>query len=283
MTKDGYTQRASELTALIEALVDDILVDLAETENARQALADRERRADELAHADLVACREQLRQESERADREAAEASSLRDEVDRLTRQRDGWHHFFEAQKQREKELCAEVDRLSRDLDPADPGDLLTVADFLDRYTDLARSEHPGERARWSAADLRCKAEYLEGQRESEALIEKTAVSDDITDRAQELLDGIGPSEWFDAPIVWPRTVHQLLAEVKRLTPREITTVEELGSLPEGSIVLDSDSPPCPWELSESGWYAAGDGQPRRRTAIALPARVLWTSEEAGR
>lgn len=93
MTKDGdgYAQRASELTALIEALVDDILV--AETENARQALADRERRADELAHADLVACREQLRQESGRADREAAEASSLRDEVDWLTRERDAWQH----------------------------------------------------------------------------------------------------------------------------------------------------------------------------------------------
>lgn len=142
MTKDGYAQRASELTA-------------------------------------LTACREQLRQESERADREAAEASSLRDEVDRLTRQRDGWHHFFEAQKQREKELggkvdelCEEVDRLSRALDPADPDDLRTVADFLEHYTSLVWKESPNERPEWSAADLRCKAEYLE---ESDALIERVA------------------------------------------------------------------------------------------------------------
>lgn len=128
---------------------------------------------------DLVACREQLRQESERADREAAEASSLRDEVDRLTRQWDGWHHLFDAQWQREKELSEEVDRLgedvdrlSRALDPADTADLRTVADFLERYTSLVWKESPNERPEWSAADLRCKAEYLE---ESDALIERVA------------------------------------------------------------------------------------------------------------
>lgn len=124
---------------------------------------------------DLVACREQLRQESERADGEAAEASFLRDEVDLLTRHRDGWNHLFEAQRQREKELCDRVDELSRDLDPADPADLRTVADFLERYTAAARSEHPGERPEWSAADLRCKAEYLEESEESDALIERVA------------------------------------------------------------------------------------------------------------
>lgn len=73
------------------------------------------------------------------------------------------------------------------------------------------------------------------------------------------------------------------LAEVERLTPREITTVEDLDALPEGSIVLDSDGPPCPWELSDDAWWAPGDGQPHHATALALPARVLWTPEEAGR
>lgn len=32
-------------------------------------------------------------------------------EVERLTRQRDGWRHFFEAQRQREKELCVDCER----------------------------------------------------------------------------------------------------------------------------------------------------------------------------
>lgn len=119
---------------------------------------------------DLVACREQLRQESERADREAAEASSLRDEVDRLTRQRDealADAGRYAAEGNRSAHL---IDRVA--LDPADPADMRTVADFLERYTAAARSEHPGERPEWSAADLRCKAEYLE---ESDALIERVA------------------------------------------------------------------------------------------------------------
>lgn len=170
MTKDGYAQRASELTALIESTVDDILIDLAETENARQALADRERRADELAHADLVACREQLRQESERADREAAEASSLRDEVDRLTRQRDEAIADYPLPHTFPHRSAHLIDRVA--LDPADPDDLRTVADFLEHYTSLVWKESPNERPEWSAADLRCKAEYLE---ESDALIERVA------------------------------------------------------------------------------------------------------------
>lgn len=119
---------------------------------------------------DLVACREQLRQESERADREAAEASSLRDEVDRLTRQRDeaiADAGRYAAEGNRSAHL---IDRVA--LDPADPADMRTVADFLERYTAAARSEHPGERPEWSAADLRCKAEWLE---ESDALIERVA------------------------------------------------------------------------------------------------------------
>lgn len=132
MTKDGYAQRVSELTALLESTVDDILVDLAETENARQALQERESRADELAHADLVACREQLRQATERADREAAEASSLRDEVDRLTRQRDGWRHLFEAQWQHQKELCDKVDELCAQHDQ-DAAELSSLRDECDR------------------------------------------------------------------------------------------------------------------------------------------------------
>lgn len=127
---------------------------------------------------DLVACREQLRQESERADREAAEASSLRDEVDRLTRQRDEALagediELLPESVQRAFVRCAESGRRNAPaLDVADPGDLRTVADFLERYTAAARSEHPGERPEWSAADLRCKAEYLE---ESDALIERVA------------------------------------------------------------------------------------------------------------
>lgn len=81
---------------------------------------------------DLVACREQLRQESERADREAAEASSLRDEVDRLTRQRDGWRHLFEAQWQSQKELCDKVDELCAQHDQ-DAAELSSLRDECDR------------------------------------------------------------------------------------------------------------------------------------------------------
>ena len=139
----------------------------------------------------------------------------------------------------------------------------------------------------------------------------------DITDRARGLLDRITPGQWeidqqdsyhdvwaadgeqivqivasFDpAPTLEdaefiaaaPDLVRGLLAEVERLTPREITTVEELDALPEGSLVLDSASPPCPWELSDDAWWAPGDGASHPTLAITLPGRVLWTPEEAGR
>lgn len=119
---------------------------------------------------DLVACREQLRQESERADREAAEASSLRDEVDRLTRQRDEAIADYPLPHTFPHRSAHLIDRVA--LDPADPDDLRTVADFLEHYTSLVWKESPNERPEWSAADLRCKAEYLE---ESDALIERVA------------------------------------------------------------------------------------------------------------
>jgi hypothetical protein len=89
---------------------------------------------------------------------------------------RDDSHH----KARRADELAELAANLLRDggekyLDPADPADMRTVADFLERYTAAARSEHPGERPEWSAADLRCKAEWLEQQQGSEALVEKVA------------------------------------------------------------------------------------------------------------
>lgn len=67
-----------ELTSTIRTVVDDLLTDLAETENARQAAVSLER----STAADLVMCREQLAQETERAESYRLDVAALRDALD---------------------------------------------------------------------------------------------------------------------------------------------------------------------------------------------------------
>lgn len=65
----------------------------------------------------------------------------------------------------------------------------------------------------------------------------------------------------IDYPI---RVIHELRAEVKRLTPREITTVEELEALPPGTILRDANG---------YAFYRSRVGP------IPFPATVLYLPE----
>lgn len=78
----------------------------------------------------------------------------------------------------------------------------------------------------------------------------------------------------IDYPI---RVIHELRAEVRRLTPREITTLEELEALPVGVVVHSDEG--CVWERDISGWYEPGARHGCVASDIALPAAVLYLPE----
>lgn len=82
--------------------------------------------------------------------------------------------------------------------------------------------------------------------------------------------------------------VPELLTEIERLTPREITTVEELELLPVGSVVYQSGSPlygPQAWIRRHKGWQCNGDPVPSRTAILFAKAAygdtltVVYTSE----
>lgn len=127
----------------------------------------------------------------------------------------------------------------------------------------------------------------------------------DLTDRAEQLLAGITPGPWDadkardgymsitspNGPVVWatgqpgsganifdrdaafiaaaPTLVADLLAEVKRLTPREITTVAELRTLPAGARVLDANGQQ--WAGNWPLGFGAQGGPPLPATVLYLP------------
>ncbi|UZF57694.1 hypothetical protein LH935_06830 [Gordonia polyisoprenivorans] len=92
----------------------------------------------------------------------------------------------------------------------------------------------------------------------------------DLTDRAEQLLAGILQTGWDGAYIAnTVRMVADLLAEVKRLTPREITTVAELRTLPAGARVLDANGQQ--WAGNWPLGFGAQGGPPLPATVLYLP------------
>ncbi|RPA65785.1 hypothetical protein EF294_03345 [Gordonia oryzae] len=71
--------------------------------------------------------------------------------------------------------------------------------------------------------------------------------------------------------------IEKLRAEVKRLTPREITTVVELEALPNGGVIRSDEG--CIWEKDISGWYEPGSRHEHIASDLALPAAVLYLPE----
>lgn len=78
----------------------------------------------------------------------------------------------------------------------------------------------------------------------------------------------------IDYPI---RVIHELRAKVKRLTPREITTAEELAALPNGAVIRSNEG--CIWEKDISGWYEPGSRHGCVASDLAIPATVLYLPE----
>ncbi|WHU45152.1 hypothetical protein QNM97_13935 [Gordonia sp. L191] len=76
--KDDPAALIRECTSQIRTVVDDLLTDLAETENARQGVVDLER----STAADLAKCRQQLAQEAERAESYRLDVAAIRDALD---------------------------------------------------------------------------------------------------------------------------------------------------------------------------------------------------------
>ncbi len=65
-------------------------------------------------------------------------------------------------------------------------------------------------------------------------------------------------------------------AEVERLRPKVIGSVEELDALPEDSVVRD-DSRYVYEKVTGSRWHQPGFQSYRWSDEIDLPARVMWT------
>ena len=76
-----------------------------------------------------------------------------------------------------------------------------------------------------------------------------------------------GPEDipWLLVNIEW------LMSEVKRLTPREIRSADELDALPVGSVVLDVDGEP--WKKLRPNLWASRD-------SCEESATVFWTHSE---
>lgn len=144
-------------------------------------------------------------------------------------------------------------------------------------------------------------------------------MNDNLIERAEKLLVGITPGPWeavmcgscedLHANGVWsigkevdvlrdevnltqpdaefiaaaPEITRDLLAEVKRLTPRVIETMTELRALPEGTVVREGGDVPFIYESywdatwDELRWLYPGDDDPQRN--IELPVTVLHIPE----
>ena len=100
----------------------------------------------------------------------------------------------------------------------------------------------------------------------------------DIVERAERRLSeprlGRSIREQTDKDLI---VISDLLAEVKRLTPRSIETAEELEALPNFSVVRSEQDNVL--EKDPSGWYEPGVRHECIAADIALPATVLYIPE----
>ncbi|ATN88655.1 hypothetical protein SEA_DEMSCULPINBOYZ_60 [Mycobacterium phage Demsculpinboyz] len=140
----------------------------------------------------------------------------------------------------------------------------------------------------------------------------------DVVERAKVALEGVAYGPWeFDCsdegmqavggPVVWlgdgdlgfrveahyqddrnaefvaqARTlVPELVAEVERLRPRVIETVEELDALPDFVVVHDRVNTVWEkeWHGGEGPWWQTSSETPRSSADFWLPARVLHNPE----
>ncbi|OBC14078.1 hypothetical protein A5784_30720 [Mycobacterium sp. 852013-50091_SCH5140682] len=74
-----------------------------------------------------------------------------------------------------------------------------------------------------------------------------------------------------------------LIAEVRRLRPVRIDTVEQLDALPDGVVIVDDAE--CAWQrngksyLGTRSWWAAGSEIEELSSDIRLPAHVIHTPQ----
>ncbi|MCG5431212.1 hypothetical protein LV457_02765 [Mycobacterium sp. MYCO198283] len=102
-------------------------------------------------------------------------------------------------------------------------------------------------------------------------------------------LTGDGPTSERNAEfIAAARTLlPELVAEVKRLRPRRVETVEELDALPEHCIIRSQRNGHA-YEKNrrycQAGkpWWEAGNGSCMSSDDVPLPALLLWTPEAGG-
>ena len=76
------------------------------------------------------------------------------------------------------------------------------------------------------------------------------------------------------------RTLSELKAEVERLRPRQIETVEELDALPSGSVIRVNTNRGLvfeKWRSSETRWHQVGTESSKGSERIHLPALLIWT------
>ncbi|QXG07434.1 hypothetical protein RitSun_64 [Mycobacterium phage RitSun] len=75
--------------------------------------------------------------------------------------------------------------------------------------------------------------------------------------------------------------VPELVAEVERLRPRVIETVEELDALPDFVVVHDRVNTVWEkdWHGGEGPWWQTSSETPRSSADFWLPARVLYNPE----
>lgn len=159
-----------ELTSTIRTVVDDLLTDLAETENARQAAVSLER----STAADLVMCREQLAQETERAESYRLDVAALRDALDApddadVNQLIDVVHAITE--------LAEKAEYAAQQLptpDATNPAHLRWAARMIDAHREMPRGT-----VSTPAAEMLHTADHLEAAQQQadadEELIEKAA------------------------------------------------------------------------------------------------------------
>ena len=76
-----------------------------------------------------------------------------------------------------------------------------------------------------------------------------------------------------------------LLSEVRRLTPRTVTTAKELDALPVGSVVLGFFRPPVAWLQGRDGiWWCETEEfrQGKSSRALARGGELTVLHEAAG-
>ncbi|QDF19942.1 hypothetical protein HWC44_gp055 [Mycobacterium phage ThetaBob] len=94
-----------------------------------------------------------------------------------------------------------------------------------------------------------------------------------------EVITGMTAAE--DAYRRAPETIAELVAEVERLRPRVIETVEQLDALPDLSVVRDKVG--TIWEKEHyvgpvDHWWTTGNDEPQPVSCVRLPAVVLLSA-----